>query len=178
MRHTTSTFNLSGGYSPPSLSPSFSLSPGGNQREQDRLKAQKKLAGQAKPKESASSLAKRKEAYVAPACPFSRISSLDPDHSSVPSATRMLSGLNRRYISLPHHRFCLDDPTYSTSTIESRGSKGRRCRRGRGDIGQEIRYTEGFLFILQFRGYFLVHSCVVRNTSLCDHIKFCRSGSG
>ncbi|TFK38601.1 hypothetical protein BDQ12DRAFT_683040 [Crucibulum laeve] len=34
----------------------------GNQREQDRLKAQKKLAGQKKPKESAANLAKRKEA--------------------------------------------------------------------------------------------------------------------
>ncbi|KAK1224358.1 hypothetical protein PQX77_012742 [Marasmius sp. AFHP31] len=35
---------------------------GGNQREQDRLKAQKKAAGQKKPKESATNLAKRKEA--------------------------------------------------------------------------------------------------------------------
>lgn len=35
---------------------------GGNQRDQDRLKAQKKLANQNKPKESAASLAKRKEA--------------------------------------------------------------------------------------------------------------------
>lgn len=35
----------------------------GNQREQDRLKAQKKaVAGQKKPKESAATLAKRKEA--------------------------------------------------------------------------------------------------------------------
>jgi len=34
----------------------------GNQREQDRLKAQKKLAGQKKPKESAANLTKRKEA--------------------------------------------------------------------------------------------------------------------
>ncbi|KIK02319.1 hypothetical protein K443DRAFT_6235 [Laccaria amethystina LaAM-08-1] len=35
----------------------------GNQREQDRLKAQKKAAaGQKKPKESAAGLAKRKEA--------------------------------------------------------------------------------------------------------------------
>ena len=40
-------------------------SAGGNQREQDRAKAQKKAAAnKAKPKESASSLAKRKEAYV------------------------------------------------------------------------------------------------------------------
>jgi hypothetical protein len=39
----------------------FSGSLGGNQREQDRLKAQKKLANQKKPKESASSLQKRKE---------------------------------------------------------------------------------------------------------------------
>ena len=38
---------------------------GGNQREQDRLKANKKAAaGQKKPKESAAGLAKRKEAYV------------------------------------------------------------------------------------------------------------------
>ena len=37
---------------------------GGNQREQDRLKAQKKAAGQKKPKESNANLAKRKEAYV------------------------------------------------------------------------------------------------------------------
>ncbi|KAF5311866.1 hypothetical protein D9619_003309 [Psilocybe cf. subviscida] len=37
----------------------------GNQRDQDRLKAQKKAASMAKkPTESASSLAKRKEAYV------------------------------------------------------------------------------------------------------------------
>lgn len=68
-------------FSPRSLSPKWSwhvsiylniiairfahLQPlGGNQREQDRLKAQKKAAaGQKKPKESASSLAKRKEAY-------------------------------------------------------------------------------------------------------------------
>jgi hypothetical protein len=35
---------------------------GGNQREQDRLKAQKKAAGQKKPKESASTLAARREA--------------------------------------------------------------------------------------------------------------------
>jgi len=36
---------------------------GGNQREQDRLKAQKKAAANAKkPKESATNLAKRKEA--------------------------------------------------------------------------------------------------------------------
>jgi len=35
---------------------------GGNQREQDRLKAQKKAAGQKKTKESGASLAKRKEA--------------------------------------------------------------------------------------------------------------------
>jgi hypothetical protein len=35
---------------------------GGNQREQDRLKAQKKAAQQAKPKQSGSSLAKKKEA--------------------------------------------------------------------------------------------------------------------
>jgi hypothetical protein len=36
---------------------------GGNQRDQDRLKAQKKAAANAKkPKESAASLAKRKEA--------------------------------------------------------------------------------------------------------------------
>ncbi|KAF8609373.1 hypothetical protein BDV93DRAFT_602050 [Ceratobasidium sp. AG-I] len=33
----------------------------GNQREQDRLKAQKKLANQKKPKESAASLQKRRE---------------------------------------------------------------------------------------------------------------------
>lgn len=39
-------------------------SAGGNQRDQDRLKAQKKLAGQKKPKESGSNLTKRKEAYV------------------------------------------------------------------------------------------------------------------
>jgi hypothetical protein len=39
----------------------FSGSLGGNQREQDRLKAQKKLANQKKPKESASTLQKRKE---------------------------------------------------------------------------------------------------------------------
>ena len=39
---------------------------GGNQRDQDRLKAQKKAAAnKTKPKESASSLAKRKEACVA-----------------------------------------------------------------------------------------------------------------
>lgn len=38
---------------------------GGNQREQDRLKAQKKAAAQQKkPKESATNLVKRKEAYV------------------------------------------------------------------------------------------------------------------
>ena len=37
---------------------------GGNQREQDRLKAQKKAAAQKKPKESNANLAKRKEAYV------------------------------------------------------------------------------------------------------------------
>jgi hypothetical protein len=40
---------------------SFSGSIGGNQREQDRLKAQKKVANQKKPKESATSLQKRKE---------------------------------------------------------------------------------------------------------------------
>ncbi|KAK7064769.1 hypothetical protein R3P38DRAFT_2826310 [Favolaschia claudopus] len=34
----------------------------GNQREQDRLKAQKKTANQKKPKESATTLQKRKEA--------------------------------------------------------------------------------------------------------------------
>lgn len=40
---------------------------GGNQREQDRLKAQKKAAANAKkPKESATNLAKRKEACVYP----------------------------------------------------------------------------------------------------------------
>ena len=38
---------------------------GGNQREQDRLKAQKKAAANAKkPKESAASLQKRKESCV------------------------------------------------------------------------------------------------------------------
>ncbi|KAF9451758.1 hypothetical protein P691DRAFT_662483, partial [Macrolepiota fuliginosa MF-IS2] len=34
----------------------------GNQREQDRLRAQKKTANQKKPKESANTLTKRKEA--------------------------------------------------------------------------------------------------------------------
>ena len=38
------------------------VSSGGNQREQDRVKAQKKAAAQKKPKESAASLARRKEA--------------------------------------------------------------------------------------------------------------------
>jgi len=42
---------------------------GGNQREQDRLKAQKKAAAQQKkPKESATNLTKRKEAYVSFVC--------------------------------------------------------------------------------------------------------------
>ena len=70
---------------------------GGNQRETDRLKAQKKAAGsKSKPKESATSLAKRKEQYV-PLPPLYRtmhIRSGRPRHTGM----QKHSERSRRYV--------------------------------------------------------------------------------